>query len=113
LWNCETIAFSELRGLLQHSMHEAIEPIIVFNPDPNASYDLSAKVLNEIKKVGATKLRFERLERYRQFESASASRSTGALNSLGLLLVEAIPIEMPDEFKPKAIDKINCDFNQS
>jgi biopolymer transport protein ExbD len=112
LWNCQTIGFSQLRGLLQDSMQEAIEPIIVFHPAPNASYDLSVKVLNEIEKVGATKLRFEGLEPHRKFNSAQRTSSVGARSSLSMLSSISI-VEMPEEFRPKAIDEINCDSGSS
>ncbi|MDJ0644015.1 MAG: hypothetical protein QNJ15_14470 [Erythrobacter sp.] len=106
LWNCETIRFAELRPLLNDVIRWPIEPVIVFDPVPDASYDLSVKVLNEIRKAGATKIRFEGLEQHRRFESA---RTSGGNSSLSVLLSSVS--ELPEEFHPKAIDQLDCDSN--
>src|SRR3990170_5951247 len=49
LWNGDPIDQSTLVANLQTSLTYAVEPELQFEPEPNASYDLSAKVLNIIK----------------------------------------------------------------
>ena len=70
LWNAEPISQGELVGNLQESLTFAVEPELQFEPEANASYDLSAKVLNIIKASGVTKFGFVGNERYRTFGSA-------------------------------------------
>ncbi len=67
LWNAETISQGELVGNLQQSLTFAVEPELQFEPEANASYDLSAKVLNIIKASGVTKFGFVGNEKYRSF----------------------------------------------
>ena len=43
------------------------EPELQFEPEPQASYDLSVKVLQVIKGSGVTKFGFVGNEKYRQF----------------------------------------------
>src|SRR5262245_31988534 len=49
LWNGSTISGGELRSLLQQTLTMETEPELQFQPDQDASYDLSAKVLDIIK----------------------------------------------------------------
>lgn len=67
LWNAQPISQGELVGNLQESMGFAVEPELQFEPEANASYDLSAKVLNIIKASGVTKFGFVGNEKYRSF----------------------------------------------
>ena len=67
LWNAEPISQGELVGNLQQSLTFAVEPELQFEPEANASYDLSAKVLNIIKASGVTKFGFVGNEKYRSF----------------------------------------------
>jgi len=67
LWNAEPISQNELVGNLQESLTFAVEPELQFEPEANASYDLSARVLNIIKASGVTKFGFVGNEKYRQF----------------------------------------------
>lgn len=67
LWNAEPISQGELVGNLQESLTFAVEPELQFEPEANASYDLSARVLNLIKASGVTKFGFVGNEKYRQF----------------------------------------------
>ncbi|RIV86640.1 ExbD/TolR family protein [Aurantiacibacter zhengii] len=67
LWNAEAISQGELVGNLQQSLTFAVEPELQFEPEANASYDLSAKVLNIIKASGVTKFGFVGNEKYRAF----------------------------------------------
>jgi len=70
LWNGDVIDQSELVRNLQLTMSFAVEPELQFEPEPLASYDLSARVLNIIKATGVTKFGFVGNEKYRVFGKA-------------------------------------------
>ena len=70
LWNGEPISDSTLVANLQTSMAYAVEPELQFEPEPQASYDLSARVLSIIKASGVTKFGFVGNEKYRVFGKA-------------------------------------------
>ncbi|MGB3754153.1 MAG: biopolymer transporter ExbD [Parerythrobacter sp.] len=72
LWNGTQIDQSELVRNLQITTTIVPEPELQFEPEPNASYDLSLRTLNIIKASGATKFGFVGNEKYRQFGSAAA-----------------------------------------
>ncbi|MEE4537389.1 MAG: biopolymer transporter ExbD [Erythrobacter sp.] len=67
LWNGETVSQGQLVTLLQETQNFAVEPELQFEPEAQASYDLSAKVLQIIKSSGVTKFGFVGNEKYRQF----------------------------------------------
>lgn len=69
LWNAEPIDQGTLVANLNTSMAMQPEPELQFEPEPLASYDLSARVLNIIKASGVTKFGFVGNEKYRQFGS--------------------------------------------
>lgn len=50
-----------------------VEPELQFQPEPQASYDLSAKVLRIIKATGVTKFGFVGNEQYSEFERAKGT----------------------------------------
>ncbi|MXO63180.1 ExbD/TolR family protein [Qipengyuania oceanensis] len=68
LWNADTINQNQLVSLLQESTTINPEPELQFEPEPEASYDLSARVLNIIKGSGVTKFGFVGNEKYRTFD---------------------------------------------
>jgi len=70
LWNGTAITPNTLVSNLQTSLTFAVEPELQFEPEPSASYDLSAKVLNIIKQSGVTKFGFVGNEKYRVFNKA-------------------------------------------
>jgi len=70
LWNAESIDASTLIANLQTSLTYAVEPELQFEPEPNASYELAAKVLNIIKASQVTKFGFVGNEKYRVFGKA-------------------------------------------
>ena len=72
LWNGAAITPNTLVANLQTSLTFAVEPELQFEPEPSASYDLSAKVLNIIKQSGVTKFGFVGNEKYRIFNKSSA-----------------------------------------
>jgi biopolymer transport protein ExbD len=67
LWNGTPITDNTLVANLQTSLTFSVEPELQFEPEANASYDLSAKVLNIIKTSGVTKFGFVGNEKYRIF----------------------------------------------
>lgn len=70
LWNGTPIDQGTLVANLQTSLTFAVEPELQFEPEAQASYDLSAKVLNIIKGSGVTKFGFVGNEKYRVFGKA-------------------------------------------
>jgi biopolymer transport protein ExbD len=70
LWNGTSINQNQLVGNLLATKQIQPEPELQFEPDPQASYDLSAKVLNVIKSSGVTKFGFVGNEQYREFGKA-------------------------------------------
>ena len=68
LWNGEEVSGGTLLSLLKQSLNYEVEPELQFQPEPNASYDLSAKVLNIIKGSQVTKFGFVGNEQFAQFE---------------------------------------------
>ena len=67
LWNGEAINQGQLVANLQQSLQLPVEPELQFEPEPLASYDLSARTLNIIKASGVTKFGFVGNEQYRTF----------------------------------------------
>jgi biopolymer transport protein ExbD len=70
LWNGEPITQNVLVSNLQQSLTFAVEPELQFEPEANASYDLSARVINIIKASKVTKFGFVGNEKYRVFEKS-------------------------------------------
>lgn len=71
LWNNIPINENQLVGNLQQSLTLAVEPELQFEPEANAGYDLSARVLNIIKNSGVTRFGFVGNEKYRQFDTGA------------------------------------------
>ncbi|MBV7258436.1 ExbD/TolR family protein [Erythrobacter crassostreae] len=67
LWNAEVISQAQLVSLLQETTTMAVEPELQFEPEPQASYELSANVVRIIKASGVTKFGFVGNEKYRAF----------------------------------------------
>jgi len=70
LWNGTPIDQSELVRNLEVTKTIQPEPELQFEPDQQASYDLSIRVLNVIKASGVTKFGFVGNEKYREFGKA-------------------------------------------
>jgi len=68
LWNGNPINPEQLLTTLKDSTKLPTEPELQFQPDPQASYDLSAKVLNIIKFSQVTKFGFVGNEQFSEFE---------------------------------------------
>jgi len=67
LWNGDVIDQSELVRNLEVTKTIEPEPELQFEPEPLASYDLSAQVLNVIKGSGVTRFGFVGNDKYRDF----------------------------------------------
>lgn len=67
LWNGTSITQGQLVGNLQATRALPTEPELQFEPDPQAAYDLTAKVVHIIKVSGVTKFGFVGNEKYRVF----------------------------------------------
>ena len=77
LWNGETVTDGQLLSLLQTTLTYPTEPELQFQPEPQAAYDISAKVLNIIKGSGVTKFGFVGNEMYSEFgKAANAPKAT-------------------------------------
>ena len=70
LWNGNAIDQGTLAQTLQATTKMAVEPELQFQPEAQAGYDLSAKVLNVIKASGVTKFGFVGNENYANFGKA-------------------------------------------
>ena len=70
LWNGDAVSPGQLRALLLQTTRFAVEPELQFEPEANASYDLSARMLNVIEQSGVTKFGFVGNEKYRVFNKA-------------------------------------------
>jgi len=67
LWNGDSLTQPELVRNLELTRDMQPEPELQFEPEPLASYDLSARTLNIIKASGVTKFGFVGNEQYRTF----------------------------------------------
>ena len=67
LWNGDAVSQGQLLAVLRQTAGFRVEPELQFQPEANASYDLSAQVLNVIKGSGVTKFGFVGNEQYRAF----------------------------------------------
>ncbi len=67
LWNGDQINQNELVRNLELTRDMEPEPELQFEPEPLASYDISAKTLNIIKASGVTRFGFVGNEQYRTF----------------------------------------------
>jgi biopolymer transport protein ExbD len=70
LWNGNVVTPGQLLSLLQQTLTYSTEPELQYQPDPSASYDLSAKVLNIIKGSKVTKFGFVGNDQFSEFSKA-------------------------------------------
>jgi biopolymer transport protein ExbD len=68
LWNGQPVSRAELDGLLGEVRAMRPEPQVRFEPEAQASYDLSANVLNQVKQAQLTNFGIAGSERYRAFK---------------------------------------------
>lgn len=69
LWNGEAVSQAQLAGLLRITTEMAVEPELQYEPQAQASYETSAKVLGLIKASGVTKFGLVGNEKYQAFAS--------------------------------------------
>ena len=74
LWNASPVSGGELRSLLGQTLNMNPEPELQFQPESEASYDLSAKVLDIIKASKVTKFGFVGNEMYSEFNKPGAAK---------------------------------------
>jgi biopolymer transport protein ExbD len=74
MWNNTPVTGGQLVTNLRGTLAMATEPELQFQPDSDASYDLSAKVLNIIKGSKVTKFGFVGNEMFSEFEKAPGAR---------------------------------------
>jgi biopolymer transport protein ExbD len=74
LWNGTPQTGSQLVTDLKTTLTMTPEPELQFQPDPDASYDLSAKVLNIIKGSKVTKFGFVGNEQFSEFDKAAGAK---------------------------------------
>jgi biopolymer transport protein ExbD len=67
LWNGTPVTEGQLVTLLNETTGMSPEPELQFEPEALASYNITARVLNDIKASGVTKFGFVGNEKYRQF----------------------------------------------
>lgn len=67
LWNGTPVSEGQLVTLLNETTGMNPEPELQFEPEALASYNITARVLNDIKASGVTKFGFVGNEKYRQF----------------------------------------------
>ena len=67
LWNGGEVSLRKLSALLRATTGYPDEPALQFEPEPNASYDASVKVINAITDAGVEKFGFVGNEKYRTF----------------------------------------------
>jgi biopolymer transport protein ExbD len=70
LWNGDQLNQGQLVSTLELTKGMKPEPELQYEPEPMASYDLSAKVLQIIKVSGVTKFGFVGNDKYRTFGKA-------------------------------------------
>ncbi|MBS0475613.1 MAG: biopolymer transporter ExbD [Proteobacteria bacterium] len=71
LWNNTAMNEGQLLSALQATLAIKPEPELQFQPDPQAPYDTTAKVLNIIKGSGVTAFGFVGNEQYSEFGKAA------------------------------------------
>ena len=67
LWNGESVSQDELFALLVQTRRLRNKAELRFEPEANASYDASVKVINAITDAGVTDFGFVGNHRYREF----------------------------------------------
>lgn len=72
LWNGNTIQPEQLDAELQATRALDPMPELQLAPEANASYDLTARVINQIKQAGISKFGFVGNERFRSFGKSGA-----------------------------------------
>ena len=78
LWNGEQVDQGQLNGLLQNMERMTPKPQLQFEPEPNANYDFTIRVVQLVKANQVTNFGFVGNDRYRTFGSATAAGPAAA-----------------------------------
>lgn len=70
LWNAEPVAEADLPSLLTATAALKPEPQLILEPEANARYELTARVIRLIERSEVTNFGFEGNDRYRHFEAS-------------------------------------------
>ena len=73
LWNGNEVTDGELLSLLKQTLTYPVEPELQFQPEPEAAYDLTAKVMNVIKGSEVTKFGFVGNEQFSEFNKSAVA----------------------------------------
>lgn len=73
-WNGAAVSKAQLQSRLRATLHEPLEPELLFEPDPQAGFGSSARTLRMIKASGVTKFNFVSLRTHCQFGHTAANR---------------------------------------
>jgi biopolymer transport protein ExbD len=74
LWNGKPVSLVQLSAALKQTLDYPIEPELQFQPEPEAGYDLSARVLAVIKASKVTKFGFVGNEQFGAFDKSGGPR---------------------------------------
>ena len=67
MWNGQTVDRASLAATVRKISQMDKQPVLRFAPDPQASYDVSARTIALIKDAGAKKFAFDGLHHHRNF----------------------------------------------
>lgn len=67
LWNGQLVNGGQLQSRFERSARENPGPVILFEPDANASYDSSVQIINLASEAGVKKFAFMGNHKYRSF----------------------------------------------
>lgn len=68
LWNGTQVTREQLKSQVAAASALESQPLLRFEPDANAGYDISAKTITAIKEAGATRFAFIGNQNYREFD---------------------------------------------
>lgn len=108
MWNGEELAMHDLIERIQATREEPQEPLLVFEPDGDASYEVSARVLAVIDGMGVNKFCFGGIAQYRHFGDASEGDSVSPVlmsTSLDISMVVLPPLPISQTECDLGIDK--------
>ncbi|MEZ5655455.1 MAG: biopolymer transporter ExbD [Sphingobium sp.] len=66
-WNGETVGIAQLRERLAYAARMTVEPVILFQPESEARYELVDLILADIKRSGVSSIGFVGNEQYGAF----------------------------------------------
>lgn len=70
-WNGEAVSRAQLSALLSRTANLEPEPTTLFRPDPAASYNDAAQIIQLVRRARITKFAFVGVEQFRSFGAGS------------------------------------------